>query len=199
LTARGDRFVVETDGAYLTDRRRLWDAIRAAIPQPVRVCTLLGVAGWRPARHGLKALKKAQRTLAQRARRIRRHHTLYETPIRAYRTLADHRIAKRTDIRVEFDTVYAGLLLEKSDAYVDYAHRLRDPVERRRLKDETIPQEEKIVSVFAPHTRWIAKGPSRTPAPTPRRRARHHNPRFLTGGVRLLKRVDSPQLHIVPK
>ena len=59
LQARGDSFVVETDGEYPTDLRLLWDAIRAAIQQPVRVCKLLGVAGWRPAKHWLKALKKA--------------------------------------------------------------------------------------------------------------------------------------------
>ncbi len=102
----------------------------------------------------------------QKARRIRRPHTLYTTVIRTYLKRADHRIVKLTDIRIALDTAYAGLLLEKSDAYVDYAHRLRDPVECRRLKGETIPQDEKIFSVFEPHTRWIAKGPDRRlPAP----------------------------------
>ncbi len=66
LQARGDRFVVETDGAYPTDLRLLWDAIRAATQQPVRLGKLLGVAGWRPAKHWLKALKKA---LGQERRR----------------------------------------------------------------------------------------------------------------------------------
>ena len=98
--------------------------------------------------------------------RIRRPHTLYATVIRTYLKRADHRIVKLTDIRIALDTAYAGLLLEKSDAYVDYAHRLRDPVECRLLKGETIPQDEKIFSVFEPHTRWIAKGPDRRlPAP----------------------------------
>ncbi|MCY4300833.1 MAG: ISNCY family transposase, partial [Aestuariivita sp.] len=49
LQARGDSFVVETDVEYPTDLRLLWDAIRAAIQQPVRLCKLLGVAGWRQA------------------------------------------------------------------------------------------------------------------------------------------------------
>ncbi len=114
LQARGDSFVVETDVEYPTDLRLLWDAIRAAIQQPVRLCKLLGVAGWRQAQHGLRALKRALRNIAQKARRIRRHHTLFETVIRAYLKRADHLIAKRTDIRVELDTAYAGLLLEKA-------------------------------------------------------------------------------------
>ncbi len=157
LQARGDSFVVETDVEYPTDLRLLWDAIRAAIQQPVRLCKLLGVAGWRQVRHWLRALKKAW----QKASRIRRHHTLYATVIRAYLKRADHLIRKLADIRVELDTAYAGLLLEKSDAYVGYAHLLRDQVERRLLKGETIPQDKKIFSVFEPHTRWIAKGPDR--------------------------------------
>ncbi len=159
LQARGDSFVVETDVEYPTDLRLLWDAIRAAIQQQVRVCKLLGVAGWRQAKHWLKALKTAW----QKASRIRRHHTLYETTIRAYLKRVDHLIVKLTDMRIALDHTYAGFLLEKSDEYVGSAHRLRDQVERRLLKGETIPQKDKIVSVFEPHTRWIAKGKAGTP------------------------------------
>ena len=106
----------------------------------------------------------------QKARRIRRPHTLYATVIRTYLKRADHLIRKRADMRIALERAHAGLLLQKSDAYVDYAHRLRDPVERRVIHGETIPSrtvsEDKIFSVFEPHTRWIAKGPDRRlPAP----------------------------------
>ena len=50
----------------------------------------------------------------QKARRIRRPHTLYATVIRTYLKRADHRIVKLTDIRIALDTAYAGLLLEKA-------------------------------------------------------------------------------------
>ena len=33
-----------------------------------------------------------------------------------------------------------------------------DLVKRRMLEEETIPHEEKIFSLFAPHTEWINKG-----------------------------------------
>jgi hypothetical protein len=33
-----------------------------------------------------------------------------------------------------------------------------DPVKRRMLEEETIPHEEKIFSLFEPHTEWINKG-----------------------------------------
>ena len=38
-----------------------------------------------------------------------------------------------------------------------------DQVERRLLKGETIPHEEKVFSIFEPHTRWVAKGKAGRP------------------------------------
>ena len=38
-----------------------------------------------------------------------------------------------------------------------------DPVERRLLKGETIPHEEKVFSIFEEHTRWVSKGKAGTP------------------------------------
>jgi transposase, IS5 family len=45
---------------------------------------------------------------------------------------------------------------------LDYFHtaliRQMDLVERRLLREETIPHQEKVFSLFEPHTQWIAKG-----------------------------------------
>ncbi len=45
---------------------------------------------------------------------------------------------------------------------LDYFHRAllgqMDLVERRLLREERIPQAEKVFSLFEPHTQWIAKG-----------------------------------------
>ena len=40
------------------------------------------------------------------------------------------------------------------------AHAVRqiDQCDRRLLKGETIPQHEKVFSIFEPHTRWILQG-----------------------------------------
>ena len=48
---------------------------------------------------------------------------------------------------------------------LEYFHRMLDKhldlVERRLLKDETIPAAEKVFSLFEPHTEWIQKGKQR--------------------------------------
>ena len=46
---------------------------------------------------------------------------------------------------------------------VAHARRQIDQVERRLLRGETIPHEEKVFSIFEGHTRWISKGKAGTP------------------------------------
>lgn len=44
--------------------------------------------------------------------------------------------------------------------YLKYVKRLEDLLNRRILEKETIPQKDKIYSIFEPHTHWIVKGKS---------------------------------------
>lgn len=48
----------------------------------------------------------------------------------------------------------AGVLQQ----YIDYISKFTDQIERRLLKGEVIPADEKIFSIFEPHTEWITKG-----------------------------------------
>lgn len=51
-----------------------------------------------------------------------------------------------------------GASTDKIEMYLDHAVRQIDQVERRLIKKEVIPHEEKVFSVHEPHTRWISKG-----------------------------------------
>lgn len=42
--------------------------------------------------------------------------------------------------------------------YIDYISKFTDQIERRLLKGEVMPADEKIFSIFEPHTEWISKG-----------------------------------------
>ena len=44
-----------------------------------------------------------------------------------------------------------------------HAVRQINRIDRRLLKGETIPQNEKVFSIFEPHTRWISKGKAGRP------------------------------------
>ncbi len=43
-------------------------------------------------------------------------------------------------------------------AFIGHAYRQIDQIERRVLKGEKIPHDEKVFSLFQPHTEWIKKG-----------------------------------------
>ena len=47
--------------------------------------------------------------------------------------------------------------------YIDYVKKFSDQIERRLLKGEAIPSQEKIYSIFEPHTEWINKGKKNKP------------------------------------
>ena len=51
---------------------------------------------------------------------------------------------------------HAGL--RDSLNYLQHAERQIDQIRRRVLGGETIPHEEKVFSIFQPHTEWISKG-----------------------------------------
>jgi hypothetical protein len=49
-------------------------------------------------------------------------------------------------------------LLEGLSYYQEMIAKHIDLIERRLLKGQTIPSEEKVFSIFEPHTEWISKG-----------------------------------------
>jgi len=46
--------------------------------------------------------------------------------------------------------------IEKIDHYIKPAERQMDQIDRRVLKGETIPHEEKVFSIFETHTEWVS-------------------------------------------
>ena len=55
------------------------------------------------------------------------------------------------------------LQLAKPREFIVHAKRQIDQIDRRVLKGETIPHEEKVFSLFEPHTEWISKGKAGVP------------------------------------
>ena len=159
LRGRCDSFAVETDVHYPTDVSLLWDAMRCSIRATARLAAKHGVGGWRQWRH----VTRGVRTLFHRVRSTRR--------------------AKGCPERVEAYLARCGALLGRVEAtlealaskgvpeaewasirgYLEHARRQMNRVERRLLLGETIAHEEKVFSIFEPHTRWVAKGKAGRP------------------------------------
>jgi hypothetical protein len=55
------------------------------------------------------------------------------------------------------------LRLSTVEDYIRHAERQIDQIHRRKVLDEKIPHEEKVFSIFEPHTEWISKGKAGVP------------------------------------
>ena len=159
LRGRCDSFVVETDVHYPTDVSLLWDATRCLLRETGRAAEKYAVRGWRQWRHLSREVKKLFNKV-RATRRAQRHPERVEAYVARCRALVERTEATLDALR---DQGVGELSCRSITGLVAHARRQIDQVERRLLRGETIPHEEKVFSIFEGHTRWISKGKAGTP------------------------------------
>ena len=153
--------MVETYVHYPTDVNLLWDALRCLIRESGRAANECGLSGWRQWRHLTDVVRRrfhaVRRTRRVAPERVKAYLGLYRALVgRAEETLLALQEARiRCRLRTG-DPV-------KIDQFIGHAKRQIDQIERRVLKGKTISHDEKVFSIFEPHTRWIAKGKAGRP------------------------------------
>jgi transposase, IS5 family len=171
LEARCDSFVVETHVHYPTDINLLWDAIRKTIEISADLCQAHGLSDWRQSAFNLRQFKK----LYRHAQKLR-HSTSQDEVKRqdkeaamrqahcAYLEQAQVYLDRASDTRRKLQhIVLAEVFLGEIDEFMRHAERQIDQIERRVLQGQNIPHEEKVFSLFQPHTEWISKGKAGVP------------------------------------
>ena len=157
LGGRCDSFVVETDVHYPTDVSLLWDAMRCLLRETGRAAEEHDVGGWRQWKH----LSRAVRALFHKVRSTRR---AAPERVEAY-------LGRCLELVARAEATLPALTANGADDwtveaignFLSHAKRQIDQIDRRLLKGETIPQHEKVFSIFEPHTRWISKGKAGRP------------------------------------
>jgi IS5 family transposase len=165
LEVKVDTYALETDVHFPTDLNLLWDAGRKCVDLIEKYRAQFGYAlpGWRKAKAWRRQLKQCERTAS---------HTVYRggpnKEARVKRAVRDYLAVGRA-LAAKVQASLLGLCEQPVDAAhweaLEYFHRMLDKhldlVERRLLKEETIPAHEKVFSLFEPHTEWIQKGKQR--------------------------------------
>ena len=174
LSGRCDSFVVKTNIHYPTDINLLFDATRKTIQEIASLCKKLGITDWRQSNYNLRELKK----LYEKIQRLK-HSTSKDE---------EKRKEKEDEIRQAYNAYIAQAeefidralkTLEKIkkceqcqnftkkialiESYILHAIRQADQTDRRVLNGEKIPHQEKVFSIFQPHTQWINKGKAGVP------------------------------------
>ncbi len=168
LRGRCDSFVVETKVHYPTDINLLFDAMRKTIALTADYAEITHLGGWRQRKYNIRQVKRAYRAAQQIKRSTSKDNAKKQKQEEAiiqahqdYIELATQFIDKSKTTLAEkvtppdLMTVIKALEIE---TFITHAERQINQIKRRVIKSEKIPHEEKVFSLFQPHTEWISKG-----------------------------------------
>jgi IS5 family transposase len=166
---RVDTTVVETNIHFPTDATLLWDVVRTTtrLVEDLHEKLPQGVKGF------TNRTESARRRMQELERMTARQREHLQTPkyrelIRITEQVVNNArpIAEKTKQVSGVDMVKAaviGQLGKEIIHYCDLGKRVIDQTRRRVLEGETVPSEEKLYSIFEPHTDLIKRGKARKP------------------------------------
>ncbi len=157
LRLKTDSFVVETDTHFPTDYNLLWDSARKCMD----ICGQLKVPGWRKRKSWESELKGLMRAVGKTSasggknkdERLKKATLAYLKKA----SVLEQKVAKVLDTYVaktQDEIAWIELLRYFFEMLVKHI----DLVERRLIKEEIIPHEEKVFSIFQSYTEMIKKG-----------------------------------------
>jgi transposase, IS5 family len=173
-SVRGDTFVVETNIHYPTESTLIEDGVRQVVKRAAELAEAHGQPGWRQRRHLLQNVKKvvrqinrASRAKSQGAERLKpgyqRLLTLAEDLLQRARQLL-RQLRFRSKGR-GIDWLGEGLEGPREELwhFVLLTEQVCGTARRRVLLGETVPNDEKLFSIFEPHTELIKRGKQPNP------------------------------------
>lgn len=165
LSAKTDSFVVESNVHFPTDYNLLWDSSRKSL-DVINWFTnkYSSVEGWRKASDWFSSLKNLSRAVGQASAsggkgkedRLIKATNKYLKKAKSFKVKIEK---TKCDLPInEIIDVAKTIELER---FIGLLDKHVDLVERRIIKGEKIPHEEKLFSIFEEYTEWITKGKSR--------------------------------------
>ena len=162
LRLKTDSYALETNVHFPTDLNLLWDSLRKCLDMIEKLQDITSLKGWRKIENIRKMLKSFFRATSQKVFKGKDEHQKqsyvkqYLQQARLLEVRAEELI-KHPPVKIggEQQIVAIIILLTK---YKGFVTKFIDQIDRRLLKGELIPSEEKIFSIFEEHTEWLTKG-----------------------------------------
>jgi IS5 family transposase len=177
-SVRGDTFVVETNIHYPTESTLIGDGLRKIVPLAAELALENGLSGWRQHEHVLRNVRKLVREIGRLSRAKGqgkdRLKPGYQKLLELTESLLERARQLLQALGLSVDqTAFAldkvknalapatreGLLLH----YMTLTEKVCDNARRRVLQGETLANDEKIFSIFEPHTELIKRGKQPVP------------------------------------
>ncbi len=175
LRGRCDSFVVETHVHYPTDINLLLDAMRKVITLTAQWCELRALSTWRQHAYNLRLVKRHMRS-AQNKKRAHakspeqqaKNESLVKAAHQDYIDCAQQFLDNARQTFVQIDPLAHTDVLDLArkieiEGFMAHAARQIEQIRRRVIQGGAIGHEEKVFSLFQPHTEWISKGKAGVP------------------------------------
>lgn len=178
-SVRGDTFVAETNIHFPTESSLIGDGLRKVVLLATMLAATAGVEGWRQGRHLLKKIRGLVRKIGQASRAkgagTKQLQPCYKKLLAQAGPLLGRarKLLQALDFAPDpaaftLDKVKSGTAPVTTDKakllhYVILTEKVCDNARRRVLEDETLTNEEKIFSIFEPHTELIKRGKQPNP------------------------------------
>jgi len=162
LHLKTDSFVVESNVHFPTDYNLLWDSVRKCLDTVSKFLEKYHeMKGWRKIKNWNYELKGLMRELGKASSSGGKNkQNRVETAAKRYLKKANILLKKLNDELPLFpqNDIEDFLLLIVLEDFIGLMEKHIDLVNRRLLKGEKIPHDEKLFSIFETYTEWVKKG-----------------------------------------
>ena len=157
-----DSFVVRSNVHFPADYNLLWDSGRKCLDvTKYFLNNYPEIKGWRKYKQWRKILKNGSRSVGMASKGGGKNKEVRQkTAVKEYLDGARKMSAKLHESKESFPQITVkdiGMSMQ-FDHFLQLMDKHIDLLERRILKGEKIPHEEKIFSIFEEYTEWITKG-----------------------------------------
>jgi hypothetical protein len=171
LVGRCDSFVFETNVHFPTDINLLFDAVRCAIRDTAKCCEKLGLTDWRQSKYNIKKIKRAYLHLQRTKHSTSKNEEKKQKKIQEIKDMHERYVELCHGFIVKIEDVIPKLdklLLYRDqltliEHWVKHAKRQIAQINQRVIDEIKVPHDEKVLSIFEPHTEWVSKGKAGVP------------------------------------
>jgi IS5 family transposase len=167
-TVRADSFVIETNIHYPTESSLIFDGVRKFVPLCVDLALSIDVDGWRQSDHLVKKIKKLKQSIGRIAASKSPAkkdvlQSLYgDLLVRAHELLERARKLVETAQKASCSTS-ALSQTAAIDRWIELTEQVCDTARRRVLLGESVPNSDKLFSLFETHTQLYRRGKAGQP------------------------------------
>jgi len=161
LRLKTDSFVVESNVHFPTDYNLLWDSARKCIDLITQFQEKHHITGWRKINDWRSDLKNKMRALGRANAsggkgKQDRLHTSTLNYLNKAKTFYNKIVILKVNFPQKDPTDF--IMMMELEGFMELLKKHIDLLERRVIKGEKIPHDEKMFSIFEQYTEWITKG-----------------------------------------